>query len=159
MNLLPGPAEKTSSHKTSICIYYMGRHRQDSYSSINWLAELLLLPLTGNGWCPASFGLMLWPWEHCGMLQSCVEKGTCQVLRVPRAEVSHTFRTDHRVTRVSAAPTSSLSDVQLSFLLCWAGCWLEQHARHLLRTARDPAQFNLTPSASIHLGAAINPEA
>lgn len=40
--LLCDPAEKTRSHKAFICIYYMGRHRQDSYSSINWFAGWLL---------------------------------------------------------------------------------------------------------------------
>ena len=63
-DLLPGLAEKTSSHRTCICIHYMGRHRQGSYSSINQLADLLLLHLVGTSWCRSSCGVMLWPREH-----------------------------------------------------------------------------------------------
>lgn len=78
---------KRSSHKTSICIYYMGRHRQDS--SVNCLADLLLPALVGTAWCPASSGVTMGVLDvglpcpdvaHCNPVQKrgCVRRSASQ---------------------------------------------------------------------------------
>lgn len=94
--LLHGPTEKARSHKFSICIYYTGRHKRDSYSSRNWLTDWLLpkvvkcsngggnkstkpglhaekRALPGTGCCPTSFSAMLWQWGGQKMLEILIE--------------------------------------------------------------------------------------